>query len=183
MQYSDTLGQMQIGQLATLVGLNPKTLRYYEQIGLLPPPQRSPSGYRLYTAADQERLDFIAKAKAIGLTLEEIRDILTLKGNGQPPCAHVRRLLEEKLAVIEAQLRALADVRQELMALRTSATRTMLADARVCGIIEQHTPQYLSNSQHTQDTERRCVDFLRENLLRFGRGQPLLNVVDKRRGY
>ena len=72
MQNRDTLVQMRIGQLANEVGLNPKTLRYYEQIGLLPAPQRSPSGYRLYTAADRERLDFIAKAKAIGLTLEEI---------------------------------------------------------------------------------------------------------------
>jgi DNA-binding transcriptional MerR regulator len=81
--------QLKIGELATVLGLNPKTIRYYEDIGLLPKPQRTVSGYRLYEAADVERLSFIGKAKAIGLTLEEIREISDARPDGQRPCEHV----------------------------------------------------------------------------------------------
>ncbi len=130
--------QVRIGELATELGLNPKTIRYYEEIGLLPAPQRTPAGYRLYTAADRERLQFIGKAKAIGLTLEEIREILTLRRDGERPCAHVLALLDQKLATVDAQLRTLTDFRQDLVALREEAAETMSGDACVCGIIELH---------------------------------------------
>ena len=129
---------VRIGQLATDLGLNPKTIRYYEEIGLLPTPQRTPAGYRLYNGGDRERLRFIGKAKAIGLTLEEIRDILTLQRDGERPCAHVLGLLDQKLATVDAQLRALAEFRQDLVALRKEAAETMREDACVCGIIELH---------------------------------------------
>lgn len=78
---------MRIGELAAELGLNPKTIRYYEEIGLLPEPRRTQAGYRLYDAADRERLRFILKAKAVGLTLEEIKLVLDVRSNGQPPCA------------------------------------------------------------------------------------------------
>ena len=113
--------QVRIGELATELGLNPKTIRYYEEIGLLPTPQRTPAGYRLYSAADRERLQFIGKAKAIGLTLEEIREILMLRRDGERPCAHVLGLLDQKLATVDAQLRTLTDFRQDLVALRQAA--------------------------------------------------------------
>lgn len=129
---------MRIGELAAQVGLNPKTIRYYEDIGLLPPPHRTPAGYRLYTADACVRLQFIAQAKAVGLTLEEIRDILTLKHTGQIPCTHVLALVAEKIAAIDAQLRTLSDMRQELVTLQTVAPRS---DAGVCGIIE-HAAQH-----------------------------------------
>jgi DNA-binding transcriptional MerR regulator len=129
-----------IGELAAALGLNPKTIRYYEQIGLLPEPQRTSSGYRRYGQDDLERLRFIGKAKAIGLTLEEIKQVLTIRRDGKAPCEHVRALLEQKLAAIDRQLRALADVRRELITLRDEASRTAAADACVCGIIEQHQP-------------------------------------------
>lgn len=130
--------QVRIGELATELGLNPKTIRYYEEIGLLPAPRRTPAGYRLYDTADRERLQFIAKAKAIGLTLEEIREILMLRRDGERPCGHVLGLLDQKLATVDAQLRTLADFRQDLVALREEAVETMSGDACVCGIIELH---------------------------------------------
>src|SRR5437899_7907104 len=122
-----------IGELAAEFGLNPKTLRYYEQIDLLPAPRRTPAGYRLYDAADRERLAFILKARTIGLTLEEIGGILTLRREGHRPCQHVLALLDRKVAGIDQQLRALEDVRHELVALRTKAAREVLPDGVVCG--------------------------------------------------
>ncbi len=138
MQQTSDMPQLQIGKLAAEFGLNPKTIRYYEEIGLLPPPQRSPSGYRLYDDVARERLRFIGKAKAIGLMLEEIREILELQRDGERPCEHVLTLLDQKLAAVDEQLRVLADFRQELLALREEAVETMLADAGICGIIEHH---------------------------------------------
>src|SRR5438876_7061955 len=110
--------KFRIGELAAQLGMNPKTIRYYEDLGLLPAPQRASNGYRAYAAADRERLEFIARAKAIGFTLEEIAEILDLRRAGQQPCEHVLMLLDRKLATVEEQLRKLVDVREDLTALR-----------------------------------------------------------------
>jgi MerR family Zn(II)-responsive transcriptional regulator of zntA len=132
--------KLRIGELAAELGLNPKTIRYYEQIGLLPAVPRTESGYRLYGAADIERLRFIGKAKAVGLSLEEIGEILALRREGRAPCEHVLELLNRKLAAVDRQLRALRDFRRELLGLREEAARTATAEACVCGIIEHHEP-------------------------------------------
>jgi len=130
--------QLRIGELAAQLGLNPKTIRYYEEIGLLPEPRRTPSGYRAYGLADLERLRFIAKAKAIGLTLDEIREILALRREGERPCQHVLELVDRKLEGVEQQVRALEDFRQELLTLRAEAARTVADHGRICSIIEHH---------------------------------------------
>jgi DNA-binding transcriptional MerR regulator len=131
-------GYLRIGQLAGAFGLNPKTIRYYEAIGLLPPPERGDTGYRLYTDVDVERLRFIGKAKTIGLTLDEIRQVFQLRIDGEVPCGCVLGLLDQKVAVLDAQMRALDSFRQELLALRERSTQHVHADAIVCGIIEAH---------------------------------------------
>lgn len=130
--------EWRIGEVAREYGLNPRTLRYYEAIGLLPAPQRTPVGYRLYGVPHREHLRFIVKARAIGLTLAEIRDIVSLRDHGDRPCAQVLTILNGKLAAVDRQLTALAAFRQELVALRAEARETQHADACVCGIIERH---------------------------------------------
>lgn len=127
-----------IGEIAREYGLNPRTLRYYEAIGLLPAPRRTPAGYRLYEVSHREHLRFIVKARRIGLTLREIRDIVSLHENGDRPCAHVLMMVNDKLAAVDRQLSALAAFRQELIDLREEARETRHGDACVCGIIEQH---------------------------------------------
>jgi len=129
---------LRIGQLAGQLGLNPKTIRYYEQVSLLPKPRRTAAGYRLYGAGDRDRLQFILKAKAIGLTLEEIKEILVLRGDGRQPCQHVLGLIDHKIAGVDQQLRALSAFREEQVGLREEAAQTMNAEACVCGIIEHH---------------------------------------------
>ena len=139
MDETQAAGQIRIGELAAQVGLNPRTIRYYEDMGVLPPPHRTPAGYRRYTADARTRVQFIAQAKAVGLTLGEIRDILTLKHTGQIPCTHVLALVAEKIAAIDAQLRTLSDMRQELVTLQAVAPRS---NAGVCGIIEHAAQHY-----------------------------------------
>ena len=130
--------QFRIGELAAELGINPKTIRYYEQIGLLPVQARTSSGYRVYGEPDQDRLRFIGKAKAIGLSLKEIGEILELRRGGERPCEHVLELLDRKLVEVDAHVRALTDFKQELVAMREAAADTAAAEACVCGIIEQH---------------------------------------------
>jgi len=103
-----------IGDLAKRAGTNPKTIRYYEDLGLLSEPERTESGYRLYAESDVERLRFILSAKALGLSLNEIKDIVDLWASGTAPCGHVSRLLEDKLSVLDAKIRELTAFRDEL---------------------------------------------------------------------
>jgi DNA-binding transcriptional MerR regulator len=130
--------RLRISQLASEFGLNPKTLRYYEEIGLLPAPKRSEAGYRLYGESDRDRLTFITKAKAIGLSLAEIGELLTLHRRGQQPCKQLLDLVQGKLAAVDAQLRVLEAFRAELLSLQDEAAETRGADGCVCGIIEHH---------------------------------------------
>ena len=125
-----------IAQLASELGINPKTIRYYEALGLLAPATRNAAGYRQYTGREPDALRFVIKAKAAGLTLAEIGEILALRREGHEPCAHVRAMLDRKLAVVEAQLRTLSAFRDELLALRDAAVT--IGDGQVCGIIERH---------------------------------------------
>ena len=131
---------MKIGELAQRTGFTTKTIRYYEQIGLLAAPERSVSGYRLYGLDDIERLEFVDKSKRLGFSLDDIRDVLLLHEQQEVPCVHVLALLEQKLAQVDGVLKDLRSFRRELATLRQQATDRLnqLPDgARVCGIIEQ----------------------------------------------
>ncbi len=144
-----TESRLRISQLASEFALNPKTIRYYEEISLLPAPKRSEAGYRLYGEPDRERLAFITKAKAIGLSLAEIGELLTLHHRGQQPCEQLLDLVQEKLAAVDAQFRALEAFRAELLSLQDEAAETRGADGCVCGIIEHHaSPRRSEPSKH-----------------------------------
>lgn len=80
---------MLIGELAEKAGTRPSTLRYYEERGLLPPAVRTASGYRSYDDGAVQRLQFIDRARAAGLTLAQIAKILDVRDAGGSPCAHV----------------------------------------------------------------------------------------------
>ena len=112
---------MRIGELAEAAETTAKTLRFYEDQGLLPATERTPSGYRDYTTAALARINFIHRGQAAGLTLAQIRQILDIRDHGQAPCNHVRDLLDTRLADIDQQLAQLHDLRDTLAALRDQA--------------------------------------------------------------
>lgn len=107
-------GKLYIGQLAELAGINPKTIRYWEEVGLLPEPERSGSGYRLYSREELRRLQFIRKAQALGLSLRELKEIIEIRDQGGLPCEHVRRLLAQKLSELDEHIARMAAFRDEL---------------------------------------------------------------------
>ncbi len=106
---------LQIGEVATHSTLSVKTIRYYTDIGLLEPQvTRSQSGYRLYRPEVLSRIAFIRRTQALGLSLTEIRDILEIHDQGTLPCGQARQYLESKLVDIEAQIRHLEILRNEV---------------------------------------------------------------------
>ncbi|MBI4333716.1 MAG: MerR family transcriptional regulator [Chloroflexi bacterium] len=105
-----------IGNLAKEVHLNPKTVRYYEGLGLLPSPPRSESGYRLYSRRDIERLQLVKRAKLLGLSLAEIKEIVGHATDGR--CDVLERrllsLIAAKLSEIDLRIDALVTLRDNL---------------------------------------------------------------------
>jgi MerR family transcriptional regulator, copper efflux regulator len=129
---------MRIGELAEQAGISTKAIRYYEQIGILAPPARTPSGYRAYDEAALGRLGFVRAAQAVGLTLGEIRQIIAFRDNGRAPCAHVTELLQRHAAELDARIRELQQLRGELGQLAERAAALDPEDCppeRVCHII------------------------------------------------
>jgi len=103
-----------IGTVATELGINRRTLRYYEALGLLPHPTRTRSGYRVYDGGTAFRIRFIKKAKSLGLTLKEIRPILEVYNSGKPPCRSFQRLLQAHVRRIDTQIQHLQSLRGDL---------------------------------------------------------------------
>jgi MerR family copper efflux transcriptional regulator len=115
---------MRIGELAAASGLSTKTIRFYVQRGLLPPPPRTSSGYRDYPPETTNRLAFIRHAQSAGLTLAEIRGILELRDSGHAPCTHVTGLIHQHLADVDRRLAELAAMRATLGDLARRAADT-----------------------------------------------------------
>ncbi len=112
---------MKIGELAAQVDVTPKTVRYYESIGVLPEPDRGPSGYRDYDDEAVERLRFVRDAQATGLTLAEISSVLELKDAGSGSCQHTTELLKRHLSELDQQIERLQEARAELVRLSERA--------------------------------------------------------------
>ena len=112
------MGGLKIGQLAGLAGCTVKAVRFYEAQGLLPPPARSPSGYRLYTERDLKRLEFIQRAKLIGLPLAKIKELVLHLSEEECGCPtirpHLEQLIREQLKEVRAKVDQLAVLEEEL---------------------------------------------------------------------
>ena len=132
--------QMFISELGRRLNLNPKTIRYYEQIGLMPAPNRAPNGYRVYSDRDVERLAFILRAKTLDFSLEEIREILALRDQGEAPCPYVLRQIKAKIGEVERKIAQLRQLKSELEALYAEASarppEEIAAKGRICHLIE-----------------------------------------------
>jgi MerR family transcriptional regulator, copper efflux regulator len=106
---------LKIGEVSATSGLPVKTIRYYEEIGLLEPTvERADSGYRIFDSMVLNRLAFIKRSQSLGLSLTEIKEILQVHDRGELPCGEVRHHLEAKVAAIDEQIRSLKTLRSEL---------------------------------------------------------------------
>lgn len=127
---------MRIGELAAKTGVTAKTIRFWESTGLLADPTRTPSGYRDYGPESADRLEFIRRAQASGLSLGQIRQILEIGDSGDAPCEHVGRVVADRMAEVDSRIAELADTRRHLQALARRAAAQDPTDCRgYCAII------------------------------------------------
>lgn len=108
-------GLMQIGDVATRTGLTVDAIRFYEREQLLHAAARSSGGFRLFSVGDVEDLTFIRNAQELGFSLDEIRELLSLKRESHPDCNQVEQLLEHKIAIVRGKIAALRKLERELL--------------------------------------------------------------------
>ena len=130
-----------VGELAERAGVGVQTLHYYERIGLLPKPDRSAANYRLYPTDVLRRVQFVKKAQALGFTLEEIKEILGLRGQGRAPCRCVADVGKKHLQEIDARIAALQEFRRSLAAVvprwEKETSRQRKCAGEFCDLIER----------------------------------------------
>ena len=120
-------------QLARKTGCNLETIRYYETVGLLPPPPRAANGYRVYSPDLTQRLRFILRARDIGFSMEETRSLLALTDSGTQTCAEVKHKTEVHLEDVRAKI---ADLRRMERILANAAARCSGGEVPECPVLE-----------------------------------------------
>lgn len=127
-----------IGKLGEAAGVKVPTIRYYEQIGLLPEPERSAGNQRLYRRSALDRLAFIRHARELGFPLEAIRDLLSLSDKPEQSCAAADSIAKRQLAAVKARIARLSALKAELERMITQCARGTIADCRVIEVLNDH---------------------------------------------
>ena len=151
---------MQIGDLVAQSGVPAKTIRYYESIGLLPPPARAANNYRRYQPTDVERLHFIASSRSLGIRLGDIAEILAARDQGIAPCDRVLGVLAERLSQLDRHIADLLILRTDLGQIQATGAqlpRNDVAGERcVCSLVKaySYTRPVLREREEEPDGER-----------------------------
>ena len=127
-----------IGKLGAAVGVKVPTIRYYEQIGLLPDAERSTGNQRLYPRTTQDRLSFIRHARDLGFSLEAIRDLLGLSDRPDQSCAQVDAIACAQLLAVEGRIARLQALKAELQRMVDHCAGGRIADCRVIEVLGNH---------------------------------------------
>ncbi|MEA5572509.1 heavy metal-responsive transcriptional regulator [Calothrix sp. UHCC 0171] len=129
----------QIGTIAKESGIPIKTIRYYEEVGLIRASSRTEGGFRLFNADIIERLHFIKRSQSLGLSLTEIREFLDVHDRGNLPCQHIKAKLLDKLAAIEEQIQHLLVLKSELEEIISDWEKVPeQTENKICPIIERN---------------------------------------------
>ncbi|QRZ12742.1 helix-turn-helix domain-containing protein [Paracoccus methylovorus] len=127
-----------IGKLAKATGVKVPTIRYYEQIGLMPEPERTAGNQRLYAQSTLERLAFIRHARDLGFPLEAIRELLSLSDRPNQPCTAADDIARRQLAEIQARIARLTVLRDELQRMLDHCASDTIAECRVIEVLGNH---------------------------------------------
>ncbi|MBW8336478.1 helix-turn-helix domain-containing protein [Pseudomonas stutzeri] len=126
-----------VGQLARITDTKTVTIRYYEQLGLLPTASRNASGYRQYTEAERDRLLFIRRSRALGFSLDDIRQLLGFSDHRQASCAAVDAKVAEQLEQVRLRIRDLHGLEQELQRLLSCCHGGVIEECRIIESLSQ----------------------------------------------
>ena len=127
-----------IGRLSKESGVKVQTIRYYEEIGLMPEPMRSEGNQRLYGSSQVSRLRFIRHARDLGFGLPSIRDLLDLDAAPDTPCAHADDIAKRHLDEVEDKIAQLTGLKQELTRMVKQCSHGTISDCRVIEILSDH---------------------------------------------
>lgn len=127
-----------IGKLGEAAGVKVPTIRYYEQIGLLPEPERSTGNQRLYGQSALQRLAFIRHSRELGFPLEAIRRLLSLSDRPDQPCATVDAIAKDQFAAVEARIARLTALKAELERMITQCAQGTIAECRIIEVLGDH---------------------------------------------
>lgn len=134
------LTMLTIGELSKQSKVARQTIRYYEQVGVLPEPERAKNGYRLYDQGDVDRLAFVRSARALEFSPDDIGEILAFRDRNEAPCSYVAELIPEKLSEIDVQITKLRRLQLELQRLSAKAANldheSIAAKDCICHLIE-----------------------------------------------
>jgi DNA-binding transcriptional MerR regulator len=108
---------LRVGELAEATGLSGATIRYYERVGLLPEPERTPAGYRRYPVDAVERVSFIRACRRLGMRLADIADLLDIRDSGVCACEPAEHVLRRRMAELDAQIASLLQLRDQVGAM------------------------------------------------------------------
>jgi DNA-binding transcriptional MerR regulator len=132
---------IQIGRLSEQTGLSVDAIRFYEKQRLLERPPRTEGGFRLFTAKDLERIQFIRRARQLGFSLSEIRDLLVLQRDEGETCSHMRVLLQAKVVTVRNKIRELGVLEEQLTKSLRKCERKLKASGdshqRCCPVLEE----------------------------------------------
>jgi DNA-binding transcriptional MerR regulator len=127
-----------IGQLARVTGVKVPTVRYYEQIGLLPAPARTDGNRRHYATADAHRLTFIRHARELGFEIDAIRTLLTLQDDPGQSCAAADIIARARLREVEQRIASLQALKVELEPMVEGCSHGHVAECRVIEVLADH---------------------------------------------
>lgn len=142
---------MKIGELALKTGTNVETIRFYERIGLLPPPRRTESNYRDYGQQYVHRLSFVRHARSLGFDLEDVRALLALASEPQKDCGEADRIASSHLAAVEQKIERLQRLRAELQRMLTQCRGGEVADCRIIEAMSDHSACAPDHQAHKLD--------------------------------
>lgn len=127
-----------IGQMAKAGNCKVQTIRYYEQIGLLPKPERSEGNQRIYCREHMDRLGFIRHSRELGFSLESIREILALSDDPSHSCAEVDQIACRHLLDVESKIKRLQSMKKELKRMISQCDGDQVADCRIIEVLSNH---------------------------------------------
>ena len=127
-----------IGQMARAGDCKVQTIRYYEQKGLLPEPQRTPGNQRIYSQTHYDRLRFIRHGRELGFSLDRIRQILDLSDDSAKPCATVDLIAREHLREVESKIERLQSMKGELQRMISECAGDRVSECRIVKVLADH---------------------------------------------
>lgn len=137
-----------IGDLGRRTHCKVQTIRWYEEVGLLPRPARTSGGHRVYGGQHLERLDFIRHARELGFSLDAVRTLLALSDKPDRPCEEAHALASAQLALVEDKLRRLVALRTELTRMTDACSGGVVAECRILETLADHSHAHCFSLDH-----------------------------------